>query len=93
MKTWKILLTASALAAVIAVPLVNAEQPCSRAELADGAIAHPTKSNAYLYLGPDPAKLGEWTEWNGRPGLQTVNCVSATGAVRYAMDLHFALVG
>ena len=93
MKTWTIMLTVSALASVIAIPLVNAEEGCSRADIADGAIPHPTKEKTYLFLGPDADKIGEWTEWNGRAGLQTVNCLSASGSLRYAKDLHVSLVG
>lgn len=93
MKTLTIMLAVSALASVVAIPLVNAEQPCSRADIADGAIPHPTKEKTWIYISPDPALVGEWTEWNGRAGLQTVNCLAATGSLRYARDLHFPLVG
>ena len=93
MKTWMILLTVGAVSSVVAIPLVTAEDGCSRATAADGAIDHPAKPGSYLYFGPDASKLGEWTETNGWAGLQTVNCLAATGSARYSKDTQVPLLG
>lgn len=95
MKTWTILLTVGAVASVVAIPFVTAEEGCSRADdLVHGAYRHPTKENTYVFFDATQAdKLGEWTESNGRSGLQTVNCLAATGSVRYAKDTQVEILG
>jgi hypothetical protein len=95
MKTILITLTASLLLGALALPLVTAEGACERADaLGSGeAIRHPWKSDAYIFFDvSQPDKLGEWTELNRAPGLQTVACFQF-GAFMYGMDDHQAVLG
>lgn len=86
MKTWTIMLTAGLVLA--ALPLVTAETPCSRAGSTE-AIGYPGEPERYLFLDlTQPSKVGEWIEKNKSPGLQTMPCFSASGALKWGKDTH-----
>ncbi|HET6406010.1 MAG TPA: hypothetical protein VFH78_15325 [Candidatus Thermoplasmatota archaeon] len=91
MKPWTIALAATLVA--VSIPLVTAEAACSRAGITE-AVAHPTKAQTYIFFDiTQPEKVGEWVEWNKSPGLQTVNCVSASGSIRWGPDHQMNVLG
>jgi len=46
-------------------------------------------ATSYLYLGTQTDKVGVWDESNGRAGLQTTDCLNASGdVVILAKDTH-----
>lgn len=59
----------------------------------DEGIAHPLKERTYLFLDASKGadKVGEWTERNGAPGLQTTKCFHL-GVYRLSADLKADLL-
>lgn len=75
MKGLYIVITASVL--VASLPLAGAETFACYREPPQEGLVHPLLAGRYLFVDvTQPEKLGEWTERNQRPGLQTEDCGS-----------------
>lgn len=91
MKTFTIALAASML--FVAMPLASAslDTECPP-HAATSYIEHPVDEGRYLWIDArEPNKLGEWTENNRIPGLQTAACFYL-GVHRFAADKHLAVL-
>lgn len=91
MKTFTIALAASML--FVAMPLASAsvDDECPPAA-ATSYVKHPLQEGRYLWIDPrEPNKLGEWTENNRIPGLQTAACFYL-GVHRYGADKQMVVL-
>lgn len=84
MKSTTIVL-ATALALVAAPYALAAEGTCNPTQDAS-YVKHPLTPGSYIFIDArEPNKLGEWTEQNGKAGLQTEKCYRG-GVLRYLHD-------
>lgn len=92
MKTLYVMLAASL--ALAFVPHASAAT-CDEVAPREG-FAHPTQKDRYIFIvaadgSVDLEKFGEWTEGNGRNGLQTSKCFEH-GVSWYKADKRAALL-
>lgn len=90
MKTISFALAGALLVAVAPFALA-AEQTCNETAATD-YIEHPMQKGSYLFIdATEPNKIGQWSEKNAKPGLQTEKCYRA-GILRYNPDVKLAIL-
>lgn len=95
MKPMTILLAASLLTLALPVALADETGDCPQPIEMEQYIEDPTRPGKYFFIDvTDPQaanRLGEWTESNPLPGLQTQACFEF-GMFVYGADTHSAIL-